>query len=194
MIVVNQLGVTGQFGDVLVELGPLAPEAAMTLFRNVAGAAVTACHPDTGRRLVDQCEGIPLLICGAAGWLWRRANGRTWRDTGPWLADPGLLAGLWWRGHTIEDSVRARLDRLPEKPANALRLLCRSDPTAGASAVADHLGCDLGAAEAALQQLLDAHLLDEAGDATGNPAGRARHGVPREFRVRPFVRLAVLGT
>ncbi|WP_170223217.1 AfsR/SARP family transcriptional regulator [Nonomuraea turkmeniaca] len=154
---------------------------ATALFARIAHPARVAAEPEAAQQIVRQCGGLPLALRIAAARLAARP-GSTLSHLADQLADPGRrLDALQHADLSIRDSIEVSLQHLPDEPAGhdatyaflLLGLLESATHTAAAmSALADW---PEQRAEAALNRLLDARLLEAAG--------------PGRYRMHDLIRL-----
>ncbi|MEV4438733.1 BTAD domain-containing putative transcriptional regulator [Streptomyces sp. NPDC049577] len=157
-----------------VVLGPLTEDEGLALLAAGAGAERVAAEQGAAREIVAHCAGLPLAVRIAAARLAARPHWPV-RLLARRLADPeGRLRELTAGELSVEASLRQSLERLSPRGTVVLRGL----PALGtrpfrALDAAAALGLGESAAETALEELVDARLLEMPGlDATGLPLYR----------------------
>ena len=164
-LVTSRATLTGLDGAVHVHLGTLSPADAVDLLSRLVGPARIADEPGAAYAVARYCDGLPLALRIAGA---RLAARPTWavRELADRLADPGRrldelqTADLRVRA-AIEVSYRAAgaVDGL-QRAFRLLSLLPRGD--FGVPAAAAALGLPAEGAAVALEQLVDARLLEPA--------------------------------
>jgi hypothetical protein len=160
LIVINQSPAFGQLGDDLVELPPLATGESLALLTSIAGRSRAEADLSAAERLVRLCGGNPLVLSAVARWMMCRPRVPVIRLVRELEADPHRISRLSWSGRCLEDSVRERVRRLSDTAAEALAVLSL-DHEARLSAVATRLSREPQHLEPALEELANAHLVDE---------------------------------
>jgi DNA-binding SARP family transcriptional activator/tetratricopeptide (TPR) repeat protein len=169
VLVTSRVRICGLPGGQQVELGALPPQPAHRLLAAVAGADRLRGEDTASRELVELCEGLPLAlrIVGA------RLAARPYRPVGVLrdrLADTRRrLDELTYADVGVRSSLAVSHDVLGPTARRAFRLLSLVEgagvPVWFAAALLD---TSLDAAEAALDELYDARLVEAvAPDATG---------------------------
>lgn len=164
VLVTTRLQLAGLTADgaAFVEVAPLDESAAADLVQRMLGADRSG-EAAAVRRLVAQCGRLPLALCAAASGLARRP-GKTVGRLADQLADErGRLAKL---SREEELSVQAVLDTsyaaLPDAAQRLYRRLGHAEgPDTTPAAMATLLETSADSAEAAAEDLLSAHLLEE---------------------------------
>ena len=148
-----------------VDLAPLDTDAALTLLARIVGEARVRTQPNDARALAHLCEGLPLALRIAGA---RLAARPAWRIAG--LVDrlrdeTRRLDELTHRGRTVRSSITPTYQALPADARRLFRLLAVVEtPELPAWAAAALLDTPVADAEAALESLADARLLDPTAD------------------------------
>ncbi|WP_262283656.1 helix-turn-helix domain-containing protein [Micromonospora sp. MA102] len=162
-LVSSRFSLSGLESTGRLRLTDLDEATATRLIEEIVGADRVSAEPEATSELVRLCTGLPLALRVAGN---RLASRPSWSIG--WLVErirdeTGRLDLL----HPGDTRVRAGFslsyDQLPEIARRALRRLASLPwPDYSAGAVAQLLGVDVGAAEAALETLADASLLSPA--------------------------------
>ncbi|WP_188196747.1 AfsR/SARP family transcriptional regulator [Nonomuraea sp. SYSU D8015] len=154
---------------------------AAALFARLADPGRVRAEPEAARQIVRQCSGLPLALRISAARLTARPD-RTLSHLADQLANPGRrLDALEHADLSIRDSIAAGLQHLPRDPAghdaaHAFFLLgLLETPTHTAAVVSALTDWPEDRAEAALNHLLDARLVESAG--------------PGRYRMHDLIRL-----
>ncbi|MFC8845299.1 BTAD domain-containing putative transcriptional regulator [Micromonospora sp. NPDC057141] len=194
MIAVNHSGTPGLVGDVLIELGPLSADVALTLLTSITGPGCVRQQPEAAARLIELCDGNSLALCAAARLLACRQDVQASRVVRDLEGDPKRLIRLWWAGRTVEDSIRDRLRHLPADATAALAALGESNPSSRpvrAGLLTAMLEWEPNRVEFGLDKLADAQLIEEVSDGTEEGHRAASRPLARAFRVRPLILLSM---
>jgi DNA-binding XRE family transcriptional regulator len=181
-VVTSRLPLTGLPGVTAVDLRPLAGSVAVELLGRVAGAARVAAEPVAAAALVEACGGLPLAVRVAGAKLAARPQW-TLGVLSERLADErGRLDELRHGDLAVRPGLQVVQRGLgaPARLAFALlgALPVRSFPEWTVAALLD---CAPAAGTAALEELVDARLVDPTGpDRAGQPRYRF-HDVTRLF-------------
>ncbi|RKT55626.1 AfsR/SARP family transcriptional regulator [Saccharothrix australiensis] len=164
----------------MVELPPLSTAEGLRLLGDEIGRHRVDTERADAERLVELCDHLPLAIRAAARKLAGRPQWPLSRFVDR-LRDPSArLAALGWGGDRLLTSLRHTCERLSAPAATAVRLLgSRGLRTVTADGLAAQLGGTPAAAEAVLDQLVDARLVREQ-----------VHGGEFRYRVPTLVSLA----
>lgn len=164
VIMTSRVRLGGVPGAYHVDLDPLDTRTALALLGRIAGADRVTAEEGDAEELVHLCEGLPLALRIAGARLAARPG---WRlaDLVDRLRDEGRrLDELTHRGWAVRSSIALTCETLPPAARRLFRLLALVDPpdlhTWTAAALLDAALAD---AEAALENLVDARLLDMAG-------------------------------
>lgn len=137
---------------------------ALELFGAVVGAERAAAEPEAARQLVAACGGLPLAMRIAAVRLASRP-GRTTAGLVARLSEERRLDELRVGDLAVEATFRAGYEALDPGPAHAFRALALGGmPTFCRAAAAAMLDTTDDEAEAAVETLVDAGLLEAHGD------------------------------
>ncbi|MER8187895.1 BTAD domain-containing putative transcriptional regulator [Kitasatospora sp. NPDC094015] len=203
VLVTSRRRLGGLTGAVHLGLGTLAEPEAYELFAALAGRDRVAAEPAAAARVVAHCAGLPLALRIAAARLAGRASWSvaTLADR---LADhTRRLDELRVEDLAVRATFRMSYAQLPEPespeglhPARAFRLLgLAPGPETGLRAAAALLDHPAEQVEAALEQLVDACLLESLG-----PDRYRLHDLLRDFAAelavaeeRPEARRAAVG-
>lgn len=177
--------VTGraQLGDLIdrhgatrLRLGPLDADQAVELLDRMVADARMADAPDDAARLAHLCDRLPLALRIAAARLVAKPHW-TIAHLVCRLTDPARRLDVLSAGEQdVRAGLRADYRALPATAALVFRRLGTVEPAAIEIRLAAAIsGLSRPAAEAALEALVDAHLLDAAGR---DPAGDLRYRVP----------------
>ncbi|MEU0154559.1 helix-turn-helix domain-containing protein [Micromonospora fulviviridis] len=162
-LVASRFSLGGLESDARLRLTDLDEATATRLIEEIVGADRVSAEPEATTELVRLCTGLPLALRVAAnrlasrpswsvGWLVERIRDETRRLDLLHPGDTRLRAGF-----------SLSYDQLPEIARRTLRRLALLPwPDYSAAPVAQLLGVDVGAAEAALETLADASLLSPA--------------------------------
>ncbi|MFC7549037.1 ATP-binding protein [Plantactinospora sp. GCM10030261] len=180
-IVTGRLPLTGLPGATALDLRPLPGDSAVELLGRVAGSDRVAAEPCAAAALVEACGGLPLAVRVAGAKLAARPQW-TIAALSERLADErGRLDDLRHGDLSVRPGLELIHQGLDASAARAFALLgalpVRSVPD---WTVAELLGTGSAEGMAALDQLVDARLLD--------PDGRAPATVPR-YRLHDVTRL-----
>jgi DNA-binding SARP family transcriptional activator len=155
-------GVVARFGGTIERVGRFEPAESVTLLNDLVGDDRAAAEPDAVSALADLCDHLPLALRIAAARLLTRtadlAASVAWLRENPMgrLALPG----------DPDMTVQGRFDEAVHRLAPALvsaflRIGTLDGGALDLSTVADRLQATPDAAEAVLDQLVDASLVDE---------------------------------
>ncbi|GAA4211733.1 BTAD domain-containing putative transcriptional regulator [Actinocatenispora rupis] len=178
VLVTSRLRLAGLESARVGTLEPLGPDEATAMLATLAGAERVAAEPAAADRIARACGYLPLALRIAGA----RLAGRTdW--TLAYLADRlarHRLDELAVAGLTVRATLTDSYAGLGATEQRALRLLAEYGPTDFAAwSAAALLGRD--DADAVLDRLVDAHLLEPVGaDAAGQPRYRM-HDLLRDF-------------
>jgi DNA-binding XRE family transcriptional regulator len=181
-VVTGRLPLTGLPGVTAVDLRPLAGPAAVELLGRVAGAARVAAEPAAAAALVEACGGLPLAVRVTGAKLAARPQW-TLEVLSERLADErGRLDELRHGDLAVRPGLQVARRGLSAPAGLAFALLgalpVRSFPEWTVAALLD---CAQSAGTAALEELVDARLVDPTGpDRAGQPRYRF-HDVTRLF-------------
>ncbi|MDG6107219.1 helix-turn-helix domain-containing protein [Dactylosporangium aurantiacum] len=174
VLVTSRLPLTGLSGVTAVDLRPLPTAAGVDLLCRVAGTQRVRSEPAAACELVTICGGLPLAVRIAAARLAARPH---WTVTtlSERLADERhRLDELRHGDLAVRPGLQLAYEGLSPAAATAFALLGALDvPTFPGWAVAALLGTAPDAGAAALDELLDARLLDDLGP---DQAGQRRYG------------------
>lgn len=168
VIVTSRSRLADLAGSSLVDLDVLEDDQAVELFTRIVGAERAEAEPDAVQEVLDICAGLPLAIriAGARlaarpGWSVRTLAGR--------LSDQRRRMDELATGDlAVRACFQVSFDSLPRAereggvdPAHAFRLLgVWQGPTIGLPAAAALIGRTRAEVAAALEVLVDAHLLE----------------------------------
>jgi tetratricopeptide (TPR) repeat protein len=144
-----------------LSLDTLLPDEAVAILARIAGDRVLA-EPESAAEVAKRCGHLPLALRIAAARLAHRPHWRV-RDLADRLADPHQpLTGLAAGDHTIADAFTLSYHQLAPGTQRTFRLLGLHpgedlDPHIAAALT----GATLAEARQDLDELVDAHLLDE---------------------------------
>jgi tetratricopeptide (TPR) repeat protein len=152
------------YGARVIQLGRLAPAAALELLAQTLGDDRTQLEPEASRELVELCGALPLAVCVAGARLAARPRWLIREMVDALTHERQRLAALTLEGNT---AVRAALDlsyrALPPAEARMYRLMGLYPGTAFDSGVAAATAAVPGSeARRLLGVLADANLLDDA--------------------------------
>ncbi|MEO3756185.1 BTAD domain-containing putative transcriptional regulator [Streptomyces sp. B6B3] len=144
-----------------IELAGFTPRQALDLFTRIAGDARAAAEPAAAMRVVRACGGLPLAVRVVASRLAVRP-GWSVAALADRLADERQrLEQLRAESLAVESSFRLGYAQLDAEHAHAFRLLSLPEvPDISLDAAAAVLGLPRGTAERALEQLVDAGMLE----------------------------------
>lgn len=164
-----------------LQLTRLGHADATTLFVRLAGSHRVRGEPEAVQQIVRQCGGLPLALRISAARVAARPD-RTLSCLADQLTDPDhRLDALEHADLAIRDSIAVSLQHLPREPAGHdashafLMLGLLETPIHTAARTSALTGWSEGRAEAALNHLLDARLLESAG--------------PDSYRMHDLIRL-----
>ncbi|MGG7575920.1 BTAD domain-containing putative transcriptional regulator [Streptomyces sirii] len=147
-----------------VDVEVMQEEDALGLLGATVGAERMAAEPDAARELVAACGGLPLAVRIAAARLASRP-GRTMADLVARLTDERRLDELRVGDLAVEAAFRADYEALGPDLAHAFRALALcGPPTFCRGAAAAVLDTTEEEAEAAVEALVDAGLVELCGD------------------------------
>jgi DNA-binding SARP family transcriptional activator len=150
-------------GARLFDLDVMGPEEALTLFTRIVGEERAGVERNASMDVVGACGFLPLAIRIAAS---RLASRRTWTvsDLARKLSDERRrLDELQIGDQGVRASFELGYGQLDTGQARAFRLLSLPDgPDVSLDAAAALLDCDHEAAEAVVESLVDASLLESA--------------------------------
>ena len=163
-LVTSRTRLVGLDGAACRTLGVMAPDEALDLLGRVAGADVTGAHATPARAIVDACGHLPLAIRLVAA---RLASRPAWTlaSVVERLADERAREGLLDDGERgVAEAFAVSYEHVSPRAARTFRLLA-THPAADFDllAAAAMTGRDVVAAGDDLDELLDAHLLEQAG-------------------------------
>ena len=163
-LVTSRARLVGLDGAAFRTLGVMAPDEALDLLRRVAGADVTGAHATQARAIVDACGHLPLAIRLVAA---RLASRPAWTlgSVVERLADERAREGLLNDGERgVAEAFAVSYEHVSPRAARTFRLLA-THPAADFDrlAAAAMTVRDVVAAGDDLDELLDAHLLEQAG-------------------------------
>ncbi|HEY0639154.1 MAG TPA: tetratricopeptide repeat protein, partial [Pseudonocardiaceae bacterium] len=163
-----------------VTLDLLSVPEAVTLLGRLAGPGRTAAEPDAAREIVRHCGLLPLAVRIAGARLRARPRWRLAELAGKLADDHGRLAELAAGDLAVLSSFELGYRALTAPDARLFRLLGLLDGAdAGVGVAAAVAGLDPSVAEAGLERLVDAQLLES------HHAGRYRfHDLLRLFARR----------
>ncbi|MGI5205463.1 BTAD domain-containing putative transcriptional regulator [Spirillospora sp. CA-108201] len=162
VLVTSRRRLVGLDVDRRVSLGALTRQAAESLLVRIVGAERAAAEPYAVRELAAMCDRLPLALCIAGARLQSRpawAIGHLARRMGDARR---RLAELTAEDRSVEGAFRLSYDRLPAAERRAFRALGTSpDELTGHQALAAALGWAAQGAEQALENLVDANLVQQ---------------------------------
>ncbi|GIF77856.1 ATP-binding protein [Asanoa siamensis] len=166
-IITSRLRLTGLSGAVTVDLRPLSHGDSIELLRQVAGTSRVQAEQQAADALVAACGGLPLAVRVVAARLAARPHW-TLRHLGDRLADErGRLDELRHGDLSVRPTLQVTYRALSPTAARAFALLgalcavgIRTVPEWTVAALLDRGAAD---ASAAVEELLDARLLESAG-------------------------------
>ncbi|WP_218825967.1 AfsR/SARP family transcriptional regulator [Actinomadura mexicana] len=162
VLVTSRRRLVGLDVDRRVSLGPLTRQAAEALLARIVGAERAAAEPLAVRELASMCDRLPLALCIAGARMQSRpswAIGHLVRR----MADARRRLGeLTAEDRSVEGAFRLSYDRLPAAERRAFRALGTApDGRSGHRALAVALGWAAQGAEQALENLVDANLVQQ---------------------------------
>jgi DNA-binding SARP family transcriptional activator/tetratricopeptide (TPR) repeat protein len=161
VLITSRNKLTGLAGTVPVDLGALAPDEGLDLFRRIVGEARAAGEPAATERVVSSCAGLPLAIRIAAAKLAARPNWSIARTADRLEEAQSRLTELQAGDLAVAASFQLSYDALPQNAAHAFRLLGLAAPGQFSSnAAAALFGTQPRTAEDLLEALVDANLLE----------------------------------
>lgn len=181
VVVTSRAALGGLEGAATLPLGVLRPDEAVELLANVAGRERVAAEADVARTIVDLCGGLPLAVRIAGARLAQRPH---WRLGGlaERLGDErGRLDELAVGDLAVRASLALSHRGLDPELGRAFRLLSvLAAPDFPAWEAAALLDVPVATADALLERLVDAHLLEAGGE---DAASQLR------YRFHPLVRV-----
>ncbi|MEV0661776.1 BTAD domain-containing putative transcriptional regulator [Actinomadura luteofluorescens] len=162
VLVTSRRRLVGLDVDRRVSLGPLTRQAAEALLTRIVGAERAAAEPVAVRELASMCDRLPLALCIAGARIQSRpawAIGHLVRR----MADARRRLGeLTAEDRSVEGAFRLSYERLPSAERRAFRALGTApDGRSGHRALAAALGWAAQGAERALENLVDANLVQQ---------------------------------
>jgi DNA-binding SARP family transcriptional activator/tetratricopeptide (TPR) repeat protein len=163
-LITSRSRLVGLDGAACRTLGVMAPDEALELLRRVAGVDVTGDHAEPARAIIDVCGHLPLAIRLAAA---RLAGRPAWTlaSVVERLADERSREGLLNDGERgVAEAFAVSYKHVSTSAARTFRLLATHPAVdfdvLATAAMTDR---DVVAAGDDLDELLDAHLLEQAG-------------------------------
>jgi DNA-binding SARP family transcriptional activator/tetratricopeptide (TPR) repeat protein len=163
-LVTSRTRLVGLDGAACRTLDVMAPDDALDLLGRVAGVDVAGAHATPARAIVDACGHLPLAIRLVAA-RWASRPGWTAGSVVERLADERAREVLLDDGERgVAAAFAVSYEHVSPRAARTFRLLA-AHPAADfdALAAAAMSGRDVVTAGADLDELLDAHLLEQAG-------------------------------
>lgn len=162
VLITSRRRLVGLDADRRVSLGALTRQAAEALLTRIVGAERAAAEPVAVRELAAMCDRLPLALCIAGARIQSRpswAIGHLVRR----MADARRRLGeLTAEDRSVEGAFRLSYDRLPPAERRAFRALgAAPDGRSGHRALAAALGWAAQGAEQALENLVDANLVQQ---------------------------------
>ncbi|SCF88207.1 BTAD domain-containing putative transcriptional regulator [Streptomyces sp. Cmuel-A718b] len=148
--------------DRRVSLEPLGTDDAVSLLRQLAGAARADKEPEATRELTRLCDGLPLALQIAGVRLQTRPAWTLAHLVERMTGDEGRLGELNAGERSVEAAFTLSYDQLPQRLRRGFRALGLA-PTVEVDplTVAAMLGCSPADAEEALESLVDTSLLHQ---------------------------------
>lgn len=173
MIVTSRLPLTGLPGVTAIDLRPLPDTAAVDLLARVAGAERVRAEPAAATELVTVCGGLPLAVRIIAARLAARPHWAIGALTERLTDERHRLDELRHGDLAVRPGLQLAYRELTPATARVFALLGGLDvPSFPEWPVAALLDAGPAAGAAALEELLDARLLDDLGP---DRAGQARY-------------------
>lgn len=146
----------------IVELSSLGGDEGLALLAAEIGWSRVEAERADARRLVEQCDHLPLALCAVARKLASRPRWPLRRFVER-LRDPGnRLLGLGWGGDRLRASVSESCRRLSSTAGEIFRMLGADRVRAlGVEDLVHRFGLAPALAEQVLDQLVDARLVEE---------------------------------
>ncbi|MGI5418214.1 BTAD domain-containing putative transcriptional regulator [Actinomadura luteofluorescens] len=162
VLITSRRRLVGLDVDRRVSLGPLTRQASEALLTRIVGAERAAAEPVAVRELATMCDRLPLALCIAGARIQSRpawAIGHLVRR----MTDARRRLGeLTAEDRSVEGAFRLSYDRLPSAERRAFRALGTApDGRSGHRALAAALGWAAQGAERALENLVDANLVQQ---------------------------------
>ncbi|TQM05891.1 AfsR/SARP family transcriptional regulator [Pseudonocardia kunmingensis] len=162
VLVTSRRRLAGLDVDRRVTLGALDLDAAQVLLDRVVGASRSGREQDAVRRLAQLCGRLPLALCIAGARLQTRPEWTFGDLTARLVDDESRLGGLSAGDRSVEAAFETSYGQLPAGDRRAFRMLGVSPaPEVDRLALAAMLGCSAAEAERALENLVDASLLQQ---------------------------------
>ncbi|MET8039893.1 helix-turn-helix domain-containing protein [Micromonospora sp. NPDC005215] len=182
VLVTSRLPLTGVPGITTIDLSPLDTPTAIELLSRVVGAPQIHAYPLAAAQLVTICGGLPLAVRIAAARLAARPcwTVKTFADR---LADRGRRLDELRHGDlALRPGLERTYEALSPTAQRAFALLGELDvPSFPEWCLATLLGTTPAAGSAALDELVDARLVDQLGpDRAGQPRF-GLHAITRLF-------------
>jgi len=162
-VVTSRTRLVGLDGAAALTLGVMGPKEALALLRRVSGTDVTGPHATPARAIVDACGHLPLAIRLVAARLASRPAWTLARVLER-LTDERAREGLLSDGERgVAEAFAVSYEHVSPRAARTFRLLA-THPAADFDqlAAAAMTGCDVLETSGDLDELLDAHLLEQA--------------------------------
>ncbi|MGH3341983.1 MAG: BTAD domain-containing putative transcriptional regulator [Carbonactinosporaceae bacterium] len=169
VLVTSRARLTGLAGAGLVNLDILDPCQAVSLLARITGSQRVSTEPNAAEEIVRLCGYLPLAVRIAGARLAARPHWRLAHLAGLLADERRRLDELQLGDLAVRASLTLGYAALESTAQRTLRLLCLLDaPDVASWAAAALLDAPVAAAELAIEQLLDAQLLESAGqDVTG---------------------------
>ncbi|MEU4823373.1 BTAD domain-containing putative transcriptional regulator [Actinomadura sp. NPDC023710] len=162
VLVTGRRRLVGLDVDRRVSLGGLTRQAAEALLTRIVGAERAAAEPVAVRELAAMCDRLPLALCIAGARLQSRPSWAIGHLVHRMADARGRLAELTAEDRSVEGAFRLSYDRLPAAERRAFRALGTApDGRSGHRALAAALGWAAQGAERALENLVDANLVQQ---------------------------------
>ncbi|NDU71785.1 hypothetical protein GWI34_03970 [Actinomadura sp. DSM 109109] len=162
VLVTSRRRLVGLDAGLRVTLGALSGQAAEALLTRIVGADRAAAEPHAVRELASMCDRLPLALCIAGARLQSRPSWTIGHLVRRMADDRGRLAELTAEDRSVERAFRLSYDRLPAAERRAFRALGTApEGRSGHRALAVALGWGAHGAEQALENLVDANLVQE---------------------------------
>jgi DNA-binding SARP family transcriptional activator/tetratricopeptide (TPR) repeat protein len=174
-LITSRLALAGLEGADILSLAPLLSDHdALSLLIKVVGAGRVAAEPVAAQAIVDLCGRLPLAIRIAGARIAVRPDWRL-HQLGQRLGDERRRLDELRAGDLeVRASLALSYSALTDACQRAFRLLAAPDtPDVTAWQASALLDCRLAEAEALVERLVDAHLLESRGEDT---AGQLRYG------------------
>ncbi|TDC46682.1 hypothetical protein E1281_27475 [Actinomadura sp. KC345] len=162
VLVTSRHRLVGLDVDRRISLGPLTRQAAEELLTRIVGAERAAREPDAMGELARLCDRLPLALCIAGARIQSRPAWAIGHLVRRMADDERRLAELTAEDRSVEAAFRLSYARLPAAERHAFRALGTTPAgQAGHRALAATLGWAAHRAEQALENLVDASLVQQ---------------------------------